>query len=312
MLSRVAERLYWFARYVERAENTARLLLVRHNLILDLPTSVQPSWDLLIDVLGVREKFETAQVKAIEKNIVSFVFGERDNPSSIISSLANARENMRITREVMPSETWERINSLYLSVARRGKKDLPRSSRHKVLNDIIQRCQQITGMLAGCMNHEDAYQFIRIGRNLERGDMSTRIIDVGSAQLLGADDEEVMMYRNILWVSVLQSLSAYQMYRLNVRRNVRPDDVLEFLLRNVVFPRSLGHTLQEIEASISVLPLNTLPIKVIRSVKSKLQSTDVMTLRGMELHHFIDELQLQLGKIHDAILGTWFHPDRVS
>ena len=311
MLSRVAERLYWFARYVERTENTARLLLVRHNLILDLPTTVQPSWDLLIDVMGVRESFEVAQVKPVEKNIVSFVFGDRDNPSSIISSLAGARENMRITREVMPSETWERINSLYLSVARRGKKDLPRSSRHKVLNDIIQRCQQLTGMLAGCMNHEDAYHFIRIGRNLERGDMSTRIIDVGSAQLLGAD-EDVLMYRNILWVSVLQSLSAYQMYRLNVRRNVRPEDVLEFLLRNVVFPRSLGHTLQEIESSIDLLPLNEQPLKVIRSVKRKLKSTDILALRGVELHSFIDEIQLRLGKIHDAIHRTWFHPDSVS
>ena len=308
MLSRVAERLYWFARYVERTENTARLLLVRHNLVLDLPTSVQPGWDLLIDVMGVRESFTAAQVKPIEKNIVPFVFGDRDNPSSIISSLAGARENMRITREVMPGETWERINSLYLSVARRGKKDLPRSLRHKVLNDIIQRCQQITGMLAGCMNHEDAYQFIRIGRNLERGDMSTRIIDVGSAQLLGAD-EEVLLYLNALWVSVLQSLSAYQMYRLNVRRNVRPEDVLEFLLRNLIFPRSLGHTLQEIEASVAVLPLNTAPIKVIRSVKRKLKSADVPNLRGEELHGFIDEMQLRLGKIHDAIRETWFDPD---
>jgi len=311
MLSRVAERLYWFARYVERSENIARLLLVRHNLILDLPTSIQPSWDLLIDVMGVRENFTAAQLKPIEKNIVAFVFGDRDNPSSIISSLAAARENMRISREVMPSQTWERINSLYLSVARRGNKDLPRNSRHKVLIDIIQRCQQITGMLAGCMNHEDAYQFIRIGRNLERGDMSTRIIDVGSAHLMGAD-EDVLMYRNILWVSVLQSLSAYQMYRLNVRRNVRPQDVLEFLLRNVVFPRSVAHTLQEIESSIALLPLNSLPIKVIRSVKRKLKSTDVPALRGEELHRFIDEIQLKLGKIHDAIQQTWFHPDRVS
>ncbi|MDH5324879.1 MAG: alpha-E domain-containing protein [Gammaproteobacteria bacterium] len=311
MLSRVAERLYWFARYVERTENTARLLLVRHNLILDLPTSVQPGWDLLIDVMGVRESIAGAQVKSIEKNVVSFVFGDRENPSSIISSLAAARENMRITREVMPSETWERINSLYLSVARRGKKNLPRNSRHKVLNDIIQRCQQITGMLAGCMNHEDAYHFIRIGRNLERGDMSTRIIDVGSAHLLGADDE-VLLYRNALWVSVLQSLSAYQMYRLNVRRKVRPDDVLEFLMRNPVFPRSLGHTLQEIEDSVSALPLNVVPIKVIRSVKQKLKSTEVSELRGNALHEFIDELQLQLGKIHHAIVSTWFQPHSVS
>jgi uncharacterized alpha-E superfamily protein len=308
MLSRVAERVYWFARHVERAENTARLMLVHHHLILDLPAKVRPGWGLLIDVMGAEEAFRQVPGRTTEKKVISFVFGNRDNPGSILSSLTYARENMRTTREVMPSEVWERINSLYLSVARRGKQDLPRSARHRVLNDIVQRCQQITGMLAGCMTHGDGYQFIRIGRNLERADMSSRIIDVGSARLLGADEAN-QPYRNVLWIGVLKSLSAHQMYRQDVRRRVSADDVLQFLFHSRTFPRALAHTLGEITMGIGKLPHHKEALAVVREVSSLLEQTDIAQLRGAELHSFVDRLQIEFGRIHQAIYTSWFAPE---
>jgi uncharacterized alpha-E superfamily protein len=308
MLSRVAERLYWMARYIERTENTARLMLVQNHLILDLPKHIRPGWDLMVEVLGVNTAFAAQPGKPTEKNTISFLFGSRENSSSILSSLAEARENIRTTREILPTETWERINSLYLSVAQRGARGLPGNLRHRVLNDIIQRCQQITGMLAGSMNNDAAYQFIRIGRNLERADMSTRIIDTASARLMG-DSEEILPWRNVLWVSVLKSLSAYQMYRLNVRRNVNPDDVLHFLLDSKIFPRALAHTLDEIHTSIGLLPRNREPLAEIARVKRALGKTDPATLRNAALHAFIDDLQLMLDGIHSAINHTWFDPD---
>ena len=308
MLSRVAERLYWFARYVERTENTARLLLVQHHLVLDLPTGVRPGWSLLIDVLGASDTFKAVQGRATEKNVVSFVFGNRDNPGSIISSLLSARENMRTTREVMPKEVWERVNSLYLSVSRRRKQDLPRSKRHQVLNDIIQRCQQINGMLAGDMIHEEGYNFMVIGRNLERADMTTRIIDVGSARLLGADEEN-MPYRGALWVGVLKSLSAYQMYRQTVRRNVKPEDVLPFLLLSRTFPRALVYVLKEIDSSIRTLPRNGGALQAVQEVNELLSSAEMAQLRGAALHEFIDLVQLRLEVVHETIYTIWFAPE---
>jgi uncharacterized alpha-E superfamily protein len=307
MLARTAERVYWLGRFLERAENTARLILVRHHAILDLPREVQPGWDLLLHVLGADQDFATLPGAANEKNIISYVFGERENPSSIISSLACARENMRTTREIMPSETWERINSLYLTVARRSHKDLPRAVRHSVLNNIIQSSQQITGMLAGTMNQDAAYQFILLGRNLERADMSTRIIDAASAGLLGKI-EDISPYRNVLWISVLQSLSAYQMFRLNVQRNVSPQDVLAFLFQSRVFPRSLAHCLAEIESSMKLLPDYKPALAAVVSVQGKLEATDCSELAGSALHDFIDELQVQLELVHNAIFGNWFAP----
>jgi uncharacterized alpha-E superfamily protein len=305
MLSRVAERVYWLGRFLERAENTARLILVRHNAVLDLPTEVQPGWDLLLQVLGAEEKFAELPGAASEKNIISFVFGERENPSSIISSLASARENMRTTREILPSETWERVNSLYLSVARRSTKGLPRGVRHSVLNNIVQSCQQVTGMLAGSMNHDAAYQFVRLGRNLERADMSTRIIDAASAGLMGNIDE-ISPFSNVLWISVLQSLSAYQMYRLNVRRSVNPEDVLGFLFQSTVFPRAVAHALQEIDHSMRLLPEHKPSLKVVEKLQRQIKETDFSELAGLALHEFIDELQLQLVEVHSVIAAAWF------
>jgi uncharacterized alpha-E superfamily protein len=113
----------------------------------------------------------------------------------------------------------------------------------------------------------------------------------------------------VLWVGVLKSLSAYQMYRLSVRRNVNPDDVLHFLLNSRTFPRALAHTLDEIDTSIGMLPRNGEPLAAIARVKQALAGTDTGTLRNTALHAFIDEMQLMLDGIHDAINRTWFDPD---
>lgn len=305
MLASTAERVYWLGRFIERAENTARLILVRHQLVLDLPKHVQPQWDLLLQVMGVEERFAKRHTAVNEKNIISFVFGERNNPSSIISSLSSARENMRTAREIMPSEAWEQTNSLYLRVARRSLKGLPRGSRHTVLNNIVQSCQQITGMLAGTMNHDAAYQFIRIGRNLERADMSTRIVDAASAGLTGSE-EEASPYQNVLWISVLQSLSAYQMYRLTVQRQVNPQDVLAFLFLSEEFPRAVTHCLGELENGMTPLTEQQPALREIKRVRRRVKAMDYQSLEGPVLSEFVHKVQVDLEALHNVIGLTWF------
>ena len=305
MLARVAERVYWLARYLERAEDTARLILVRHNAVLDLPRTIQPGWELLVDALGAKETFDNMPGAASENNIVNFVFGEKANPSSIISSLTAARESMRTTREVLPREAWERMNSVYLSVLRRSSKHLPRSSRHATLKHIVECCQQISGMLSGTMNHDAPYQLIRMGRFMERADMSTRILDLGSASLRAAS-EEALPYQNALWISVLQSLSAHQMYRLSVGANVQPTDVVEFLLRSRQFPRATAFCLEEIEASMKKLPHEQGALDIINSLQRKVRRARPSTLEGDKLHKFLDSLRLRMGDIQQTVSDAWF------
>ncbi|MGB5324005.1 MAG: alpha-E domain-containing protein [Pseudomonadales bacterium] len=308
MLSQTAERVYWFSRYLERTENIARLMLVRHQLILDLPTKIQPGWQVLIDMLGLTEIFESSNKSATEKNIIAFLFSDQKNSGSVISSIKSARENIRTTREVLPSETWELVNALYLSVAERSGKELPRSQRHKVLNEVIGACQNISGLLAGTMNHDDAYQFILLGRKLERADMSSRIVDVGSSSLVGAKTE-ILPYQNVQWISILRSLSAYQMYRLSVRRKVTPESVLNFLIKSTVFPRSIAHNLQEMETCIQKLSNHQQPLSLIQKLLVKLNEVPISEIQRDKLHEFIDELQKATARIHESINQTWLHPE---
>ncbi|MCG6872058.1 MAG: alpha-E domain-containing protein [Gammaproteobacteria bacterium] len=307
MLSRVAERLYWCARYLERAENTARLVRTYLQLSLDLPAKAQPGWGLVTEVLGAEEGFSKRRRALNEKNVLPFVTLSTEHPVSIASTIGMARENLRTTREIVPSEAWERVNALHLYVRRRASSGTS-GGRYRMLSEVVQRCQQITGLLSGTMNHGDGYQFLRIGRNLERADMTSRILDVGSAHVLGGKVEQAP-YEYILWMSVLKSLSAYQMYRQHVRRRVRATQVLAFLLKAVEFPRSIAHTLEEVRASLMRLPNPAPALKAMADVESRLEQADTDELRGERLRQFIDELQQDLARIHTQCDRIWFHPN---
>ena len=189
MLSRVAEQLYWFGRHVERAENTARLVNVNANLIMDLPRPFKRIWANMIGITGSNDLFYRAYGTADEKSVLQFMLTDEGNPSSMACCVRMARENARSSREILPVEAWETINEFYLYVKNNPASGMRPGERHKYLNSVIRYCRQITGMLFSGMSHGSAYGFVRIGRNLERADMSTRIIDVGCVNLLPAGDE---------------------------------------------------------------------------------------------------------------------------
>jgi uncharacterized alpha-E superfamily protein len=310
MLSRVAERVYWMARYLERVENTARLINVHHALLLDLPSEANIGWGPLLDILGCREAFDSSAANSDSDSVQSFIAADMANPSSLLSSLQQARENARTTRELVPTEGWRAVNQLHLY----AREKLPRESaqnRHDVLTGIISRCQGISGLLAGTMSQGIAYQFIRVGRNLERADMTTRLIDVAAAVLL-SDRGELRRYNNTLWMAILRSMSAYQMYRQHVRRRVLGSDVIEYLLKNSEFPRAVVHCLGEVETSLRKLPKPEAALERTGSVIAKLRGVDTSSLDIGGMHELIDELQLDVGAVHTAIQRTWFLPEEAA
>jgi len=309
MLSRVAERLYWMARYLERAENIARLVKVYSYMMLDLPRGVGLNWHQLVDISGAHEYFDRNYRTSGERNVIKFMLCDPDNQGSLITCLTQARENIRTTRDMVPSEGWEHVNELYLFAKKKltGKK-LP-ADRYEFLSEIVMRCQQVTGLLAGTMSNGAAYQFVRVGRNLERADMTTRMIDVGSATLI-APGVELQRLENRLWTYVLRSLSAHQMYRQYIRRRVEPERVLAFLLQDTEFPRTVAHTLGEITACLEGrLPHNEEPLRAVLRLQRLVAEADVGKLHAEGLHEFIDQLQLELGNLHQAIAATWFSLD---
>jgi len=312
MLSRVAERIYWLGRYMERCENTARLVNVNSNLLLDLPRNVRVGWGSLIDISGTGEYFERDTQLADEKTVVHFILADKKNPASLINSLSFARENARITREIMPMEAWELVNDLYHYLRDNAGKINSRRDRNIILLHIINSIQQFTGLLAGCMTHNNAYDLIRIGHHIERADMSTRIVDVGLVNLvphLSIGGTEVLEpYDNILWMSVLRSLSAYQMYRQHVRDRVNAEAVVKFLLQNEDFPRAVAHCLRQLEQCLWAMPNNEKVLSVILNTQKMLDEADLKQLLEKGLHEYIDELQLEIGNLHSKIADTWFLP----
>lgn len=306
MLSRVASNIYWLGRYLERAENTARIMNVNSNLLLDLPKDIRLGWEPILDILSSKESFNQYHQTTTESNIAHFIIADKKNPSSIINSLYCARENARTIREIIPRESWEQINSLYL-LAKDGQDNaLNRRHRYSYLNKIIINNQTITGILAGTMTHDEGYEFLRLGRNLERADMTTRIIDVRSASLLPDIEERQSPFENIQWMSVLKSLTGYQMYRREVRLRIKRQDVIRFLFLNVKFPRALNHTLHQVEDCLKDLPNGDNAIKAVAFVRNKLESSHPEQLGQEELHSFIDEIQLGLNLIHDKASETYF------
>jgi uncharacterized alpha-E superfamily protein len=313
MLSRVAEHIYWMARYVERAENIARLMNVNSHLLLDLPKRMRLGWEPIIDILGCRELFFTLHDTPDERRVLRFVISDLNNPGSILSTLRLARENARTIRDIIPREAWEQVNDLYQQASKNSQGGLSPRKRYDYLRSIIVGSQTLTGMLAGAMTHDEGYEFLRLGRNLERADMTTRIIDVRSATLLpdvGEADptavETNQPFENIQWMSVLKSLTAYQMYRRAVQVRVRRPDVLRFLLQERRFPRAFYHTVCEAETCLENLPHNDKPRKAVTRVKNKVIRAKPESLSQIELHEFIDQLQLGLAKAHDAIAAGYF------
>ncbi len=315
MLSRVAERIYWLGRYLERTENTARLLTVYSNLLLDLPRGAKVGWHTLVDITGSQEEFSKSYQNIDERSVNRFLLSDQNNYSSVISSLAMARENARTTREIIPTEAWEQINKLYLFTRENMSKATARGPRHQLLQDIIAHCQQIAGLLAGAMSHNSGYNFLRIARSLERADMTTRIVDVGSITLLpslaqsaGSVDQAPRPIANMIWMSVLHSLSAYQMYRQHVLDRVNGEDVVTFLLQDTQFPRSVQHCLAKLESCLKYLPNNEAALAQISKAGRLINDANIAELLESGLLEYIDELQVEFASIHACITETWFLP----
>lgn len=304
MLARVAENIYWMARYMERAEDMARLISVNANLALDLPKGLSPIWGQLIAITGAEALF--AGNREDERSVLQFLVSDRASPVSILTCLAAARENARTIREVIPREVWETINITYLNASEQAGMALSKRDRFGFLEELIRGCQTLTGILAGTMNHDEGYVFLRIGRNLERADMTSRIIDIRSANLVPDAVMARAAYDNLQWMSVLRSLSGYQMYRREMQIRVQRTDVLRFLFRSAAFPRSISHCIGVVAQCVASLPHHEGALRVTDEIRRQLEEARLDLLRQGELQSFVDQLQIGFGDLHRELTRVYF------
>ena len=308
MLSRVAENLYWIGRYLQRAENTARLVNVHTHLLMDIPPKALTGWRPLIEIVGAERTFAELYSEPSEANVVRFLLIDDRNPGSVVSSLRAAREGLRTTRDIMPREIWERVNDAYHWLRDSSERSLQRRWRRDFLQRVIDMNLLTLGTLVSSMSRDVGYHFLNLGLNLEQADMTTRILDARSATLIQPlAGDTLRPFESIQWMSILKSLTGYQMYRQHAKRRVSGTQVLRFLLQDERFPRSVRFCLDEIaEAVLPQLPLRPEVSKELSRVRKSVLDADLEGLVVNGLSQHLDDIQRDLGRLHTVMHSAYF------
>ena len=305
MLSRVAENLYWLARYLERAENTARLIRSYNHLIMDIPKGTEPSWMILVDILDARSEFEERYQQHNELNVHKFLVTGANATSSIRFAITRARDNLRITRDVLPEEAWEQINELQIFTDERAATATSRGNRLSLLDDVIHNCQALTGLLQTTAPRDHAYRFMTLGRMIERADMTARIIDVGAGDILNRDGA-FSGIEPILWGALLEAISGRSAYRRITGPIVEQSPMIEFVFKAPAFPRSLFFCTNMMRRELKQLPKHKDALAQADKIRRRLQRFRVTENEPAKLHRFIDNMQFALIQLNTEIALSWF------
>lgn len=305
MLSRAAERVYWTGRYLERAENTARIVQQYSQLLLDLPAEVGVGWGELVRIFGAQQAFKASGRDDDELGILAFLLADNDSPASLAFSLRMARENIRNTRDLLPHEAWEAVNELNQYAGRNLRAAARDDDRFDVLAECIGRCQQIMGLLNGTMSHHSPFHFLTLGTSIERADMTSRIVDVAAAYIQH-NERLVRRYGSSLWTNVLKSVSGFQMYRQYCQPQVDGNRVIDFLLRDTAFPRAIACCMGEALASCAALPRGDATSAALNGVRTLIGGADEDG--AADVSQLMDDVQRHLGSTHQAVVDTWFLP----
>jgi uncharacterized alpha-E superfamily protein len=305
MLSRVASLIYWMSRYLERADNVARFIDVNARLILDMG-SENSQWEPLVWASSDEAAFEKIYGKAYnEENVEHFLAFDRDNPNSILSCIEKTRENARTVREVITTEMWETINSLY---------HLVREAAGQENLDFQMFCQQVhqlnhtfVGLMDNTMSHTEAWHFAYLGRILERADKTSRILDVKYFLLLpGARIDSP--HDALQWGAVLRSVSGFEMYR-KIYHRAQYRNVTRFMVLDEHFPRSIRFCISAAnESLLTILAIHGFKADIgqLQQLSERLANSSVDDILNRGLHEFINDTQILLNQIDNDIYKTFF------
>lgn len=305
LLSRVADSVYWMARYMERAENVARYIGVNLHLQLDLPLHPAQHWQPLIDASGDSAVFEERFGESTQTRVIEFLAYDAENPNSIYSCLRSARENARSVRETISSEMWAQINAMYLQL--QSQRSMPGPERLlDTFSDIRMGCHLFQGVTDATMTHNEPWHFLQLGQKLERADKTSRILDVKYFMLLPSATEIGTPYDDIHWSAVLKSVSGNEMYRKKYGR-ISPQEVVEFLVLDREFPRSVHFCIAaacESLYAITGTPGDTFRFpseQLMGRLRAELGFTSVDSIIREGLHEYLDALQWKMNGIDACV-----------
>jgi len=311
MLSRVAESIFWMNRYIERAENVARFIDVNMNLTLDLGDNIVEQWMPLVNTTGDHELFLERYGVPTQQNVIEFLAFDLQNPNSIRSCLAAARENARTVREIIPSVMWEEVNKFFLMVNNIARSDRSTGMPFDFFERVKLGSYLFVGLNETTMSHDEVWHFARLGRLLERADKTSRILDVKYFILLPTPQEVGMPVDTIQWSSLLKSTDAFHMYRKCFGR-INPADVVGFLILNHEFPRAMRYCLIQAEESLHAISgsqlgsFQNIAERRLGRLRSELDYIQFDDIIAQGLHEFIDHFQLKLNEAAEAIHESFF------
>lgn len=297
LLSRLAETMFWLGRYVERAEDLSRVIVAHEQLYLDMPNQAA-TWRPLLALCGSDSEDDdqlsaASVVRALAKGVQS--------GGSIFQTLHNAREDLRLSRPLLPRESWQT-----LTAARDALDDLPANvsltATCRALSRIVEQCQRLTAQVDGCMSRDESYSFLKMGRMLERADITLRVIVMLGDVLSGK--ESASLFANVRWIGTLKYLAADQTFLRRYPARTERSVAIKFLLFDRWFPRSVYYCLTEIERELEALPNNGRALDCCQACHQQESTVDVLRHVDTYASHGLT----LVSELSDVIDKTFFHP----
>ena len=311
LLARYAECIFWLARYVERAENLARILDVNETFSRD--ARGDQNWQSIVNLYADEEAFYRRHSKATSKAVLSFYVADASNVSSIVSTIRFARENARALRPVISNEMWVQLNMFQNRLNAIQDEELAPERLADLFREVKEACQAHTGITEGTFYRDQGWCFYQLGRYIERADQTTRLLDIKYHLLLPHAAEDVGSAIDVgQWNALLRSAAGYQAYRRQHPRGITPGGVAGFMLQNPSFPRSVYLCIREAETYLTELKRRhglrggVGAAEELDWLRALLSTLTIREIVSQGLHEFLDVIQRRLVSINRDLSASFF------
>jgi uncharacterized alpha-E superfamily protein len=311
MLSRTADNLFWMGRYLERAETMARLLHVgaRMNLIPDSVDGFRSEWVSILQASGTHAAFEKKYREPVERNVITHLFFDRDNPSSVAACIAAARENARIVRTALSAPVWDALNGAYQEL--KGLERTPRSeiSITALTEWTAKQHALASGAIEGTLLRNDGYDFVHLGSNLEKADNTARFLDVKYYVLLPDTGFVGSGLDNVQWQTLLRGMQMHRAFHWAYGGDITASKIADLLILNPACPRSLMTAIEEATIHLDRLSRSygqsTRAQSAARALLADLSETRLSDIFDEGMHEFLERMKRQVADISTCVSETY-------
>lgn len=307
LVARFASNVFWLGRYLERAESIARILDINETYARDKPEG--PDWERVLVLNSDRKRFLKNHEEITRQGVLGFYVSDRANPTSIAYAIAAARQNARSVRHLISTEMWKQLNVFSNQLTAATRRGVTLASLSRVCGEIKEGCQTFEGIAEGTFFRGEAWSFYHLGKYIERADQTTRLLDIGYEQISQADGEVLRsVHANVL----LRSVSGYHAYRARFPTVLRARDIANFLLYDPQFPRAVALCANQMSASLQDLDKVCANEGTTEAERAR-NALEFLIRTGLggrftpkQLYRFLDDLQIALGEVSEAIGVTYF------